>query len=143
ITIGGTVAGVVLSVLVPAIHGEEYVLLALKATLVGAMAGAGIVFAILELGKLLLGRQRFRLEPGSRVTFTETELHLAGRVFPYDEVFNRASDALVFHAARLELVDRCYWNTTVQLRLRAGELRIGDETVDPTHEAWMEALTDE
>jgi leader peptidase (prepilin peptidase)/N-methyltransferase len=143
ITLGGAVVGILLSGVVPGIHGFEYAWPSLKASVIGAVAGAGIVFAMLELGKLLLGRQRFELPAGARLTFTESELRLSDRALPYDEVFNRASDALVFHASRLELVDRCYWNATVQLRLRAGQLRIGDEELNPEDILWMEAITDE
>lgn len=143
ITLGGTAAGIILAILVPGVHGQQYVWPSLKAALIGAAIGGGVVFAILELGKLLLGKQRLQFTAGSRLIFTESELHLPDRVLAYEELFYRVSDALVFHAARLELVDRCYRNATVQLRLRAGKLQIGDEEVDPATVPWMEAVTDE
>ncbi len=143
ITLGGAAAGIVLAVIAPGIHGETYVWPALKTALIGAAFGAGLVFALVELGKLFLGRQRLLLEAGTRLVFTESEMHLPDRVLPYDEVFYRVSDALIFHAARLELVDRCYRNATVRLRLRAGEMQIGDEILDPSTVPWMEAETDE
>ncbi|MBL9137442.1 MAG: prepilin peptidase [Verrucomicrobiales bacterium] len=143
ITLGGAAAGIVLSVLAPGMHGESYVWPSLKASLIGAAIGSGLVFGILELGKLLLGRQRFRLPSGARLVFTETEIHLPDRVLPYEDVFYRVSDALVFHASRLELLDRCYENVTVRLRLRAGRMQIGEEELDPATVPWMEAMTDE
>lgn len=143
ITLGGAAAGIVFSVLVPGIHGEGYVWPSLKASLIGAAVGSGLVFGILELGKLLLGRQRFHLPVGARLVFTETEIHLPDRVLPYEDVFYRVSDALIFHASRLELLDRCYENVTVRLRLRAGRMQIGEEELDPATMPWMEAVTDE
>lgn len=143
ITIGGTVAGVVLAVVVPAMHSATYVWPALKAALIGAVVGAGVVFAILELGKLLFGRQQFRLPTGARLVFTETELHLPDRVLPYEEVFCRQSDALTFHASRLELTDRCHRHVTVQLRLLTNSLRIADEEMEASRVTWMEAVTDQ
>lgn len=143
ITLGGAVAGVVLSVVVPGIHGAAYVWPALKAALLGAGLGAGVVFGMLELGKLLFGRQRFRLPAGARLIFTETDLHLPDRILPYEDVFYRVSDALTFHARHLELVDRCYRNVTVQLRLRAGVLRIGEEEIDASTVPWMEGVADQ
>jgi leader peptidase (prepilin peptidase)/N-methyltransferase len=142
ITLGGTAVGLVLAVLVPGVHGEAYVWPALRSSLIGVVVGGGVVWGILELGKLLLGRQKFRWEAGTRLVFTECDLHLPDRVLPYEDVFYRASDALVFHAARLEMADRCYWNVPVQLRLRAGILRVGEEELDPSTVPWMEAVTD-
>lgn len=143
ITVGGAVAGVVLSVLVPGIHGAAYVWPALKASLMGAVVGAGAVLAILELGKLLLGRQRFQIPERGVLQFTESELHLPDRVLPYEDVFCRASDTLVFQARRLELVDRCYRDVPVRLRLRAGQLQVGEEQLDPSTVCWMRAETSE
>jgi leader peptidase (prepilin peptidase)/N-methyltransferase len=143
ITLGGTAAGVVLSVIAPGIHAQEFVWPALKASLIGAGVGAGTILALVELGKLWLGRQRFELPANSPLIFTESDLHLTDRVLAYDEVFNRASDALVFHASRLELIDRCYRGVTVQLQLRAGRMQIGEELMDPTGVPWMRAETDQ
>ncbi len=143
ITLGGAVAGVVMSVVAPGIHGAEYVWPALKASAIGAVAGAGAVFAILELGKLFLGRQRFRLPENGVLRFTESELHLPDRVLPYEDVFYRSTDTLVFHARRLEMVDRCYRDVPVRLRLRAGLLLVGEEKVDPSTVSWMRAETAE
>jgi leader peptidase (prepilin peptidase)/N-methyltransferase len=143
ITLGGTAVGVVCSVIAPSIQSQTYVWPALKASLIGLVVGAGVVFAILELGKLLFGRQRLTLPEGSRMVFTETDLHLPDRVLPYEEVFFRVSDTLVFHAGRLELPDRCYQSVMVRLKLRAGRLFIGEEEVDASTVPWMEALTDQ
>ena len=63
---------------------------------------------MLEFGKLLFGRQRFTVPPGGRIVFTESEVCLPDRAIPYEDVFYRHSDTLVFQAQRLELVDRCY-----------------------------------
>ena len=143
ITLGGTAVGVVFSVIAPAIQGQTYVWPAVKSSLIGLAVGAGVVLAILELGKLLFGRQRVPLAEGARMVFTETELHLPDRVLPYEEVFFRASDTLTFHASRLELPDRCYQSVPVRLRLRAGLLQIGDEELDASTVGWMEAVADQ
>ena len=143
ITLGGTAVGVVCSVIAPSIQSQTYVWPALRSSLIGLVVGAGVVFAILELGKLLFGRQRLRLPEGTRMVFTETELHLPDRVLPYEEVFFRVSDTLMFHASRLELTDRCYQSVMVRLKLRAGLLVIGDEEVDASTVTWMAAEADQ
>ncbi len=143
ITLGGAAVGIVLAVIAPGIHQQQYVWPALRSAGIGAIAGAGIVFGMLELGKVLFGRQRVRLPAGARLVFTETDLHLPESVLPYEEIFYRVSDALTFQASRLELVDRCYRDVTVQLRLRANVLRIGEEEVEASSVLWMEGLTDQ
>jgi leader peptidase (prepilin peptidase)/N-methyltransferase len=143
ITLGGAAGGLVAAVVAPGIHGQAYVWPALKAAAIGAGIGAGIVWGMVEIGKLLFGRQRFPLAPGSRIEFTETDLHLPDRVLPYEDIFYRHSDTLVFHAHRLELEDRCYRGVDVRLRLRLNQLTIGDESVDASTVKRMEATTDE
>jgi leader peptidase (prepilin peptidase)/N-methyltransferase len=143
ITLGGAVVGVVFSVVAPAIQGEAFVWPALKASLIGLAVGSGVVLGILELGKVLFGRQRVPLAQGSRMVFTETDLHLPDRVLPYEHVFFRMSDTLTFYANRLELPDRCYQGVPVRLQLRAGQLRIGEEELDASTVGWMEAEADQ
>ena len=143
ITLGGTVVGLALSVAVPGIHASQYVWPSLRAAGLGALLGAGVIYAMMELGKLLLGRQRFQLPVGARLVFTETDLHLPDRTLPYEDVFYRMSDTLTFQAERLELVDRGYRNVKVRLRLRAGVLWIDDEEVDASTVPWMEGVAEE
>lgn len=144
ITLGGAVAGLVLSVVAPGIHGAAYAWPAMKTSFLGLVIGSGIVFAILELGKVLFGRQRMEWGGGEdgRLVFTETELHTPAGVLPYEDMFYRASDTLRFRAKRLELVDRGYWDVEVSLCLRANRLRIGEEEIEASNVPWMEAVTD-
>ena len=72
ITLGGTAAGFLCSFLVPALHGTQSAALSLERSFYGIIAGAGLVYGILRLGKLLYGRQRFEFAPDTRVYFTET-----------------------------------------------------------------------
>lgn len=142
ITLGGTAVGIVAAVLAPGIHGQTYVWPSLKAAFLGAVLGAGVVFAMVEFGKLLFGRQRVQLPEGASLIFTETDIHLPDQVLPYEDVFFRRSDAMRFRATRLELVDRSYREVDVELRLRGGRLRIGEEEVDPATVTWMRAVTE-
>ncbi|MFH0953189.1 MAG: prepilin peptidase [Verrucomicrobiota bacterium] len=51
VTLGGIVAGLVLSPLVPSLHGESTWLGGLVAALIGAAAGAGLLWAVAIVGK--------------------------------------------------------------------------------------------
>jgi leader peptidase (prepilin peptidase)/N-methyltransferase len=144
ITFGGIAVGLVLSFLLPQLqalndtpsHGP-----ALVRSFTGAVVGAGIVYAILRLGKLLFGRHRLKLEGLTKIVFSETALHLPGREIPYDELFYRKSDAIVLEAQTVELIDRGYKDVTV--RLSPSLLDIGGEKLEPAHVPFMECVSAE
>jgi leader peptidase (prepilin peptidase)/N-methyltransferase len=82
-----------------------------------------------------------KLPPGANIVFSETSLALPDLVIPYEDLFYRPNDTIVFRARRLELVDRSYANATV--RLSPARLRIGDEEIDPERVPHMEAVCSE
>jgi len=141
ITLGGMVAGVVASFFLPPLHGERAPGWGLLQGLIGLLAGAGTIYAILRLGKLLFGRQRVKLPLETKIVFTETAVHLPDREIPYEELFYRKSDVIVLRARTLELVDRGYAN--VLMRLSPSVLEIGGEKIDPETVVYMEAVSAE
>ena len=66
ITIGGIVVGFVCSFFFPAMHGVSSVTAALKQSLLGMGVGAGLIYAIVRLGKLAFGRHNLRCQPKPR-----------------------------------------------------------------------------
>jgi Type II secretory pathway, prepilin signal peptidase PulO and related peptidases len=140
ITIGGMVAGFIFSFLVPSLQGKDYSLKeSISSSLLGMAAGAGSIYALLRGGKLVFGRKRKKLPPDTRIIFTETDLLLPDEAIPYGELLYRETDTIKFHAATLELVDRCYKD--VPVRLTQETLQIGDETIKPESVVHMEAQT--
>ena len=141
ITFGGIVVGFLCSFLFPPLHGQGSLLLGMKRSALGIAVGAGLIYGILRLGKLLFGRLRVRLPEGGRIVFTETALQLPDQQIPYEEVFYRSTDAIRFQASILELVDRCYKD--VRVRLSPSQLQIGEETLSPETVPHMEAVSSE
>jgi leader peptidase (prepilin peptidase)/N-methyltransferase len=141
ITLGGVLAGFALSFFLPGLHGAASAGVALGRSVLGIVVGAGVVYAILRLGKLMFGRQLLKLEPGAKVIFTETTLCLGEKEIAYEEIFYRRSDTIVLAARRVELVDRCYSEAVI--RLSPSVLEIGDEKLDPAAVAHLEAWGDE
>lgn len=140
ITLGGAAAGFLCSFAVPALHDTSTAVVSLRRSFLGIVIGAGVVYLILRLGKLLFGRQKINLPPDTRVVFTETALVLPDQEVPYEELFYRKSDSITFEAKSIELIDRCYLAARVQLK--PNELRIGDETFNPETVPHLEAVTD-
>jgi leader peptidase (prepilin peptidase)/N-methyltransferase len=141
ITVGGTVVGFVCSFLLPSLHSETLLSGSLRESVLGIVAGAGIIYCILRLGKLLFGRQKVTLPADTTIIFTEHAVHLPQEEIPYEDLFYRQSDAITFHARTVELVDRCYQD--VQVRLTPASLRIGDEQLIPEEQPHMEVVSAE
>jgi leader peptidase (prepilin peptidase)/N-methyltransferase len=147
ITMGGMVAGLLLAFFVPeshlsfpGFHPLRAPGLAMRDSVVGMAVGAGVVYGILRLGKLLFGRYKLALAPGTRIRFTETALHLPESEMPFDELFYRPGDTIRIQAEQVEMIDRCY--KQVELRLQPELLRIDKDTFDPDKVPYMEAVAD-
>jgi leader peptidase (prepilin peptidase)/N-methyltransferase len=141
ITYGGVVLGLVLSFIFPDWQGFSSEWDSLKASAIGAAVGAGIVYAVLRLGKLLFGRQTIKLPAEATLIFTETALHLPDQTIPYEEIFYRKTDTVRLHARRVELIDRSYWNVPVQISPET--LRLGADEFTPESVVHLEVLTSE
>jgi len=137
ITFGGAAVGLVISLLLPQLHAAPTRGQGLWQAVIGMVFGAGIVYAILRLGKLLFGQQKIKLPPATKVVFTETMLLLPGKEIPCEEIFYRKTDAITLQARTVELVDRSYREVTV--RLSPAGLMIGDERIDPETIPYLEA----
>jgi len=141
VTLGGIAAGFICSFLVPSLHQAGTARVALERCFVGIVVGAGLVYGILRLGKLLYGRLRFELAPNTRVFLTETSVKLPDKEIPYEEIFYRKSDTVVLQARTAEMVDRCY--VDVPVRLSPVALRIGEDRFKPDDVPYLEVVTDE
>jgi len=141
ITIGGVVAGFVISFFLPQLHGVKSVEQGMVKSVIGILVGGGIVYAVLRLGKLLFGRQKVKLDGETKIVFTETALCLPGQEIPYEEIFYRKSDTIVLEARTVELIDRSYCGVT--LRLTPQVLRIDDEKLNPENVPHIEAVCSE
>jgi leader peptidase (prepilin peptidase)/N-methyltransferase len=137
ITFGGIVVGLLLSLILPGLHNVSSRPSSFGLSLLGVVFGAGVVYGILRLGKLLFGQQTIPLPPASKVIFTETALHLPDREIPYEELFYRPTDTITLQASTLELVDRGY--RSVSVRLSPAKLWIGEEELSPEVVAYLEA----
>ncbi|HXI69380.1 MAG TPA: prepilin peptidase [Verrucomicrobiae bacterium] len=141
ITLGGIGVGFAVSFLLPSLHDARTYAGGMVQGLLGIAVGAGIIYGVLRLGKLLFGRQKLKLAPDTKIIFTETAVCLPEQQIPYEELFYRKSDTIVLQARTVELVDRSYKD--VDVRLSVSSLRIGDEELNPSDVAYMEAMTGE
>jgi len=141
ITIGGMVAGFIFSFLVPALQGEASLSGAMRRSLLGMGTGAGVIYLIVRVGKLVFGRQRLTLPIDTKIVFTETAVQLPDKEIPYEDLFYRDSDTVTLRARTVELVDRCYGDVVV--RLSPASLKIGEEKLNPEEVPHLEAVSTE
>lgn len=130
ITWGGTVAGIIFSAIVPQLMQTDSRLQALGFAVLGAGIGFGLLWLIVELGKLAFGRKRHAFsEPevfqwnreGENITLTVGEESL-----PWEEIFSRHSDQLVLECKGLEFQGRTLEATV--LRFHYNSLKLEQET---------------
>jgi leader peptidase (prepilin peptidase) / N-methyltransferase len=141
ITFGGMAVGLIVSFLLPQMHDATLHRYGLLNSFIGALAGAGIIYAIVRFGKLVFGRHRVKLPEETKIVFSETSLHLPDREISYDDLFYRKSDVVVLHARTVELVDRGYKDVVV--RLSPSMLEIGGEKMSPDDVPFMECVSAE
>ncbi len=132
ITLGGTVAGVLLSLAFSRLHGTDAPLLGLLWSLLGALAGFLTLFAVVELGKLAFGKKRVRLEPAQDFTWRplpeedDSELRFgSGDADRWSEMFLRPKDEYVLQCEQLTLAGNEHRNVT--LRCFADRLRLAEK----------------
>ena len=102
ITIGGTVAGLVLSFLVPSMMGTESHLMGFVWSLIGALVGFGLLWGVVEVGKLAFGRIKLAFEQPTPFTWTrhgdDAELAVGEEKLLWSDIFSRESDLLIMEA---------------------------------------------
>jgi len=141
ITFGGMVAGFAASFFLPSLHDANSFGAGMLQSGIGIIGGAGIVYAIVRLGKLLHGRQKIKYPTEAKIVFSETCLHLPDKEILYEELFYRKSDVIVLQARTVELIDRGYENVLV--RLSPAALKIGKEEINPDDVPYLEAMSAE
>ncbi len=137
ITFGGIAVGFVISIFLWRLHDQDTLVGSIWQSLLGIGVGAGLIYSILRLGKLLFGRQKIEVPPDAKIIFSETGVYLGGKEIPYEELFYRRSDVITLHARTVELADRCYRDVLV--RLTPEKLHIGDDEFNPEQVPHMEA----
>lgn len=115
ITWGGAAAGVLFSLGIPRLHHVENPLLGLLWSIVGAAAGYGLLWAVVEGGKLAFGRKRVRLPKVEPFTWKkvptpegdDAELTI-GEEAPdrWSEWFSREKDLLILECETLTVAGR-------------------------------------
>src|SRR6185369_10291564 len=120
VTIGGTIAGVACSVVVPALMQTNSRLAAgIRAALAAAL-GYVILWIVLEAGKIAFGRKRIEFD--APTTFTckkrddDADFVVGTEESLWSEYFAREKDRLLLQCDEVRIDDREYGNVTLDFR---------------------------
>jgi len=131
ITIGGTVAGVIASFLVPELMSTDVRWRAVATSALSALLGYVLLWIVLEAGKKVFGKKKIRLDAPTPFTWTRKEddadFVVGDEKGLWSEYFARETDQLILHCDEAALGDRVLPATN--LRFHYNRVRIGDEEI--------------
>lgn len=107
LSLGGIGVGLISALLFPAMFQTESRWLAGAQSLAGAAVGFGLVWLIVEGGKLAFGRKRWRLKQAEPVTWIrdhdEADLQVGEETMKWVELFPRETDQLVLRGRNFQI----------------------------------------
>ena len=121
VTIGGTIAGVACSVVVPALmQTDSRVAAGVRAALAAAL-GYVILWIVLEAGKIAFGRKRIVFDAPTTFTWTKRDDDDAHFIVGteeslWSEYFAREKDRLLLQCDEVQIDDRKHGNVTLTFR---------------------------
>lgn len=129
ITIGGTVAGIVASLLVPALMAADGRMKAVLISAASALMGYAVLWVVLEAGKKVFGKKKVRLDAPTPFTWTrkgeDADFVVGDEQGLWSDYFSRETDLLILHCDEAVIADRRLPAT--DLRFHYNRVKIGDE----------------
>ena len=120
ITIGGTIAGIACSIVVPALmQTDSRVAAGIRAALAAAL-GYVILWIVLEAGKIAFGRKRIEFDAPTPFNWTkrddDADFIVGAEESLWSEYFAREKDRLLLQCDEVRIDDREYGNVTLDFR---------------------------
>jgi leader peptidase (prepilin peptidase) / N-methyltransferase len=120
VTIGGTIAGVACSVVVPALMQTNSRLAAGVRAALAAALGYVILWIVLEAGKIAFGRKRIEFDTPTPFTWTkrddDADFVVGTEESLWSEYFAREKDRLLLQCDEVRIDDREYGGATLSFR---------------------------
>jgi len=132
VTIGGTIAGLVASFLVPALMATEGRWKALLTSALSAALGYGILWIVLEAGKKVFGKKKIRLQAPTSFTWTrkgdDADFVVGEEQGLWSDYFSRENDLLVLRCDEAVVDGRNLGKTDLPFHYNRVEIN-GEEMV--------------
>ncbi len=137
ITVGGTIAGIVASFIVPELMSTDSRLAALVRAVLAAALGYVILWIVLEGGKIAFGRKRVKLDGPTPFTWTRhgdaADFIVGEERSLWSDYFAREKDRLLLHCDEAKIDNRVFGNTILEFhynRVGVGAEEFVLDTVD-------------
>lgn len=137
ITIGGAVAGIVASVLVPQLMSADSRVASLVRSVLAAALGYIILWIVLEAGKIAFGKKRIRLDAPTPFTWTrhedDADFVVGEERSLWSDHFARESDRLLLYCDEARIDNRTYGEVTLDFqynRVKAGDQELALDQVN-------------
>ncbi len=132
ITLGGTAAGVVASFIVPALMGTDRRIVSMITSIASAGLGFGLLWLVLEGGKLVFGKKRIRLDEPAAFTWTRTgddaDFIVGDERGLWSDHFAREKDQLLLQCDQAAIDGRPFGK--VMLQFHYNRVAVGGEELD-------------
>jgi leader peptidase (prepilin peptidase)/N-methyltransferase len=137
VTIGGTIAGIVTSSLVPELMSTDSRVAALIRSVLAAALGYVILWIVLEGGKIAFGKKRVRLDAPTPFKWTrhgdDAEFVVGEEHSLWSDYFAREKDRLLLHCDEARIDNRVFGNELLEFHynhVRVGADEFILDTVD-------------
>ncbi len=125
ITIGGLSVGLIASFWQPLMMGETSHWSGLLMSLLGAATGLGLLWAVVELGKLAFGRIKQNFEKPESWSISQSNeneppvFKIGDTVLTWHDIYTRPSDRLIIQSTSLTVNDRQFTDVKVEIKQHA------------------------
>lgn len=137
VTIGGTIAGIVASFIVPELMSTDSRLAALVRAALAAALGYVILWIVLEGGKIAFGKKRVKLDGPTPFNWTrhgdDADFAVGEERGLWSDYFAREKDRLLLHCDEAKIDNRVFGNAILEFhynRVRVGADEFVLDTVD-------------
>ena len=118
ITLGGTAAGIVASFILPALMSASGRWSAVCMSILSAALGYGLLWIVLEAGKLAFGKKTIRLNAAAPFTWTrrgeDADFVVGDERGTWSDYFAREKDLLLLHCDEARIDERSCGNVTLK-----------------------------
>ena len=118
LTFGGVVAGVLFSAVLPQLMEQSSWIASTLWSIFGSALGYGLLWMVVELGKIAFGRKHIAFSPSEKFTWkrageADAELTVGTDTELWSEMFDRETDRLDLVCDRIEIAGRTLENVTL------------------------------
>lgn len=129
ITLGGLGVGLIGSYIAPELMGEQDRGLSIVFSFVSACFGLGLLWSVVELGKLAFGRLKHRFDQPEEWSITQTNedeppvLKVAGDELSWADIFTRPSDRIIIEGTEITVNESIFAQSKTEIKMETMKVK--------------------